>query len=83
MQENPTHKSSSHEEAPPKYPLEETSSQQNKNGDREHFIDGVSVERWILKTQEQAERDRVANVSSASSQRNHDGKSYGVGIGGM
>ena len=85
MKNHSTHKSSSDEKAPPRgqYPLEET-SYQNKNDDRKHFVDGVSVERWILKTQqEQAERDREANVSSALSQSNNDGKSYGVvGIGG-
>ena len=47
MQQHPTYyKSSSDEEAPPQLTFEETSctSQQNMNGDREHFIDNVSVE---------------------------------------
>jgi hypothetical protein len=83
MQQHPADKSSDDEEAPPQYPLEESSSQQNKNGDREHFIDGVSVERWILMTQEQAERNRVTNVASASNQSNHDVKSYGRDTVGM
>ena len=82
MQQHPTDQSSDDEEAPPQYPLEETSNQ-DKNNNREDLIDGVSVERWIVKTQEKAERDRLANVSSAASQSNDDGKSYGGDTGGM
>jgi hypothetical protein len=83
MQQHPTDQSSDDEEAPPQYHLEETSSQQNMNDDREDFIDGVSVELWIVKTQEKAERNRLANVSSTASQSNDDGKSYGGDTGGM
>ena len=73
MQHSPAAASRHDEEAPSQY-LEETSSHKND----EHFIDGVSVEEWILKTQELAERSRH---SSGSASCPNDGRRYG-GVGG-
>jgi hypothetical protein len=73
MQHAPTYINRHDEEAPSHY-LDETSSHKND----EHFIDGACVEDWILKTQEQAERNRDANVSASSQ---NVGRTYG-GKGG-
>jgi hypothetical protein len=69
MQHAPAAVSCHDEEAQSRY-LNETSSHKND----EHFIDGVSVEDWILKTQEQAERNCQANVSASLQ---NDGRSNG------
>ena len=76
MKHHSTHVNVNDEEAQDQHPLEETLNQEHRS-DEEHFIDGVNVEDWILKTQEQAERDRYA-----SSQSNHARRNEG-GAGGM
>jgi hypothetical protein len=68
MQHHSTHVNGIDEEAQDQHSLEETFSQEQI--DEEHFIDGVSVEDWILKTQEQAERDRSASIQSNHARRN-------------